>query len=137
MRYVLLFLQLFIQRMFYLLVIAALILVLMFSCALADDFTVVDGDTIKTADGQRLRIEGYDTPEIFQPECDAERMLGLVAKARLIELMPGADVIYTGRVGYWKRPIIKVFVNGADVGEILIGENLAVPWAGKQHDWCG
>jgi len=35
------------------------------------------------------------------------------------------------------RTLALVRVNGQDAGQIMIGHHLAVPWAGRRHEWCG
>lgn len=104
--------------------------------------TVVDGDTIDV-DGERIRIANIDAPEIHQPQCDAERRLGLVAKRRLQELLAtGVLEITRGdpATGRLKdrnaRTLGVVSVNGQDVGEELVAEGLARPWRGKREPWC-
>lgn len=47
---------------------------------------VVDGDTVDH-DGQRWRLTGYDTPEIYHARCPQERQAGIVAAARLAALI--------------------------------------------------
>ena len=49
---------------------------------------VIDGDTIETGDGERIRLVQIDAPEIDEGECYAEE-----AAAALDELLaPGADI---------------------------------------------
>ncbi len=126
---------------------------------------VKDGDTIimgagnrKHTKDQEYRLVGYDTPETALGECQAEIEKGNRASARLAALLdigkldlteiqcscaPNAkDCNYDRRCG-------RLTVNGRDVGEILIAEELAVPFVceapparssqpcPKQHNWCG
>ena len=76
----------------------------------------VDGDTVK-CDGVNMRPmgdgapyeAGFDTPEIRQwADCDRERELGMLAKARMDELLqiPGLVVESSGEgggTGVWDR----------------------------------
>ncbi|MGO7050352.1 thermonuclease family protein [Rhizobium johnstonii] len=104
-------------------------------------FTVTDGDTVHVA-GERAgtRLVGFNTPEKFSPQCEYERKLGERASSRLSELVKspnlqltkvpcacpagseGTDACNHGR----SCGILKV--DGRDVGQILIGEGLAVPF---------
>ncbi|MBY3476138.1 thermonuclease family protein [Rhizobium laguerreae] len=102
-------------------------------------FTVTDGDTVHVA-GERAgtRLVGFNTPEKFSPQCEYERKLGERASSRLRELVKspnlqltkvpcacpagseGTDACNHGR----SCGVLKV--DGRDVGQILIGEGLAV-----------
>ncbi|MBY5767306.1 thermonuclease family protein [Rhizobium leguminosarum] len=104
-------------------------------------FTITDGDTVHVA-GERAgtRLVGYNTPEKFSPQCEYERKLGERASSRLKELVrspnlqltkvpcacpagsEGADACNHGR----SCGVLKI--DGRDVGQILIGEGLAVPF---------
>jgi endonuclease YncB( thermonuclease family) len=67
-------------------------------CAVGSrDTCVVDGDTI-WLDGVKIRIADIDTPEIRQPKCSGEKVLGERAKQRLIVLLNEAG---HGRPQQW------------------------------------
>ena len=72
MRYLLLFLQLFLQRLFTLLIITVLLVLLVFSCATAQSTLagkvthVRDGDTIDV-DGIAIGLNGLSAPERSEP----------------------------------------------------------------------
>lgn len=90
-----------------------------------------------------VRIANIDTPEIGRAKCDAEKRLGRVAKRRLAELMAAGEfTLHRGDPvdGRTKdrhgRTLATIEVNGRDVGEILIAEDLARPWEGKRRSWC-
>lgn len=105
--------------------------------------SVVDGDTVDmacTATGPfRARLTGFDTPESFQPGCAAEarvarqatqRLRALVAQARSVDATLGG----TDRFG---RRLVRLSLDGRDVGVVLIAEGLAVPYrGGRRIDWC-
>lgn len=120
-------------------------------------FTVTDGDTVHVA-GERAgtRLIGFNTPEKFSPQCEYERKLGERASSRLRELVKspnlqltkvpcacpigseGTDACNHGR----SCGVLKV--DGRDVGQILIGEGLAVPFICQGNrcprtprPWCG
>lgn len=110
--------------------------------AVGHDICVIDGDTI-TFRSERIRIANIDAPEIGHPQCDAERRLGLAARQRLAALLGSGQVDIekgdpkSGRAqDRYGRTLATVYVEGVDVGSILIEEELARPWRGKREPWC-
>ncbi|MDI6838842.1 MAG: thermonuclease family protein [Rhizobiaceae bacterium] len=102
---------------------------------------VVDGDTV-VIDGEKIRIYNIDAPELRHAACDAELRLAEVAKRRLDTLLAsGVVVIIRGDNGRMKdrygRTLARLTVDGRDIGEILVIEELARPWEGKRQPWCG
>lgn len=96
---------------------------------------VLDGDTIEAA-GTRYRLEDIDAPEI-RGRCDAERRLALQSRKRLAELLRGEELkIQPGDLDRYGRTLAIVSVAGSPAAATLIAEGLAVPWAGRRHDWC-
>lgn len=102
----------------------------------------VDGDTFDIGI-ERVRIANIDAPETKSAKCDAERRLGEVAKRRLQELIltPGFEIERgdpkSGRMkDRYGRTLGTVYVDGVDVGSILIEEGLVRPWRGKREPWC-
>jgi micrococcal nuclease len=104
----------------------------------------VDGDTLEMAcpgtGPFRARLTGYDTPESHEPGCAAEARGGTprhataerstVADARTIDPAIGGTDRYGSR-------LVRLTVDGRDVGAILIAEGLAVPYSGgRRIDWC-
>jgi endonuclease YncB( thermonuclease family) len=100
---------------------------------------VKDGDTIRL-NGQQpdVRLVGYNAPETRRATCAAERALGDQATRRLRDLIrvgrldlalvrcscrPGTEGTFACNYG---RACGILRVDGRDVGEILISENLAV-----------
>lgn len=102
----------------------------------------VDGDTFDIG-MERVRIANIDAPETKSAKCDAERRLGEVAKRRLQQLLssPGFEIERgdpkSGRMkDRYGRTLATIYVDRADVGVILIDEELARPWRGKREPWC-
>ncbi len=64
---------------------------------------VLDGDTydffidlgLNHYGYETIRLSGFDTPEIFHPKSEAERVLGLKAQARCVRLIEGKPVQLT------------------------------------------
>ena len=55
-------------------------------------YEVVDGDTIRASYGVKYRLSGFDAPESFQAQCDAESALGRRATEQLKELLASSEV---------------------------------------------
>ena len=100
---------------------------------------VVDGDTIKINE-QSYRLLGYDTPETYRADCPEEKALGMAATKRLRDLIDAAQTVTldtTGKPDKYRRVLAHLNLDGVDVGQSLIGENLAVPYdGGKRISWC-
>lgn len=98
---------------------------------------VVDGDSV-WIDGQRVRLLGIDAPEM-QARCPAERELALRARQRLAEMLSSGSVTTKSdgpdkdRYG---RLLRRVFVEGVEVGPLLVSEGLARIWVGRREPWC-
>lgn len=100
---------------------------------------VVDGDTI-WFEGRKIRIADIDTPEVSQPSCSHELVLGNQATARLTELLnagPFELVSYEQDQDVYGRDLRLVMRNGHSLGDVLIREGLAHAWDGSRHSWCG
>lgn len=99
---------------------------------------VVDGDTFYLG-GEKVRIAGIDAPETHPSRCDREEELGSAATMRLQQLLNGGSVrlvpIDRDRDRYG-RLLRNVEVNGRDVGETLVAEGIARPYAGGRRSWC-
>lgn len=103
---------------------------------------VVDGDTIDM-DGEIVRIANIDTPETLRAKCEAERAMGYAAAQALADLLSqGAVTLQRGdpdsrrQVDRYGRTLGLVFVDGHDVGELLITMGHARRWTGKRRPWC-
>lgn len=120
------------------------------------DFSVTDGDTVHVVgDATGTRLVGFNTPEVFSPQCQLERQLGERASSRLRELVAHGNARLTkvacacapGTEGTrecnYGRSCGMLQVDGKDVGSILISEGLAVSFVcGKTscpptpRPWC-
>lgn len=101
--------------------------------------SAVDGDTIKRA-GQTIRLVGFDTPETYQPQCDAELRRGKAATAKLRELLASAstaELTYLPRRDQYGRELARLTLDGRDVADILVREGLARHYhGGQRQSWC-
>ena len=104
---------------------------------------VIDGDTVAMSCAGsgpfRARLVGYDTPEAFEPACAAEAQAARAAKTRLSTLVASAQTVdaqVSGTDRYGRR-LVRLAIDGRDVGDVLIAEGLAVPYGGgRRIDWC-
>ena len=99
---------------------------------------VVDGDTI-WLEGEKFRLQGFDTPETTTNFCggERERRLGDKATARLIQLLDGGEFTFrrNGEDRYG-RTLADFYVDGLEVGDTLISEGLARRWPDGPEFWC-
>ncbi len=105
---------------------------------------VVDGDTVRI-NGVRMRLLDIDAPEIFHPRCTRESDAGAAAKARLAQLLAAGpmQLADSGEHDRFGRPLVRISVNGQDLGQILLREGLAVvwrpgpaAWESRRRHWC-
>lgn len=105
----------------------------------ADEYCLVDGDTIWIA-GEKLRMEGYDTPEPQTHICGGEAEIALAHRAsdRVIELLNSSDwtVEYGEPDNTGTRMLVTIRIGGRDIGDILIAEMLARSWPDGEQWWC-
>lgn len=100
---------------------------------------VVDGDTFWFG-GEKIRIADIDTPELSPPRCEAERIKGEAAKARLLYLLNAGKFSLSAGLrdeDKYGRKLRTVTRAGHSLGSALIDEGLARRWDGARHGWCG
>ncbi len=104
--------------------------------------TVVDGDTVDRM-YIRHRLAGFDAPELRRAKCPRERERAQAAKARLAEIIGGAQRVELVRVQWkldpWSRVLSRLELDGEDVAAIAIREGWGVAYVGRgpRRDWCG
>lgn len=102
---------------------------------------VIDGDTFDIHTGERVRAFGYDTPESYRPACEDEAELAHTATITAQRLIDHAAVVTIDRVGRldrYHRTLARIYVDGHDLGDILIQAGLARPYeGGLRQGWCG
>jgi len=101
---------------------------------------VVDGDTI-WYQGTKIRIADLDTPEVTNPGCANEAMLGRRATARLQALLnEGPFSLEPNPEGRseddYGRSLMLVTRGGDSLGAVLVDEGLAEAWGGPRRAWC-
>ncbi len=99
---------------------------------------VVDGDTVVTASGEKVRLMGFDAPEI-RGKCPRERELAQRAAALLRRLArTGLEFDRQGRDRYRRTLAVARTPAGEDVAVTLIRAGLARPYHGRgpRGGWC-
>lgn len=107
---------------------------------------VVDGDTVDVADKrtgapiERIRLIGFDAPEITHAKCPDERQRGILAAAELARLFAGRHQVTmerSARRDKYRRTVARISVDGVDVAETMIAGGFARPYdGGKRRPWC-
>ena len=104
---------------------------------------VVDGDTLHlTCAGTRhkVRLLGFDTPEVSRPGCADEAAAGARATevlAALVATGPVTDVRFDGQDRYG-RDLGALAIGGRDVAAVMLASGLARPYqGGRREGWCG
>ncbi|MBY0565065.1 MAG: thermonuclease family protein [Hyphomonadaceae bacterium] len=103
---------------------------------------VRDGDTLEDrADGRVYRLANIDAPETGEfARCFHERRAGERAKWAAVNAIRSASrvsVRRTRRRDRFGRVVAYVFVDGVDLGELLMAQGLARAWRGWRPAWCG
>lgn len=107
--------------------------------------SIHDGDTIRLCDGERVRLEGIDAPEVTgSPRCSSRQRQVLEGSKNppWCDFQAGAEsrdqlraFISTGRVSIerfgqdrYGRTLAKIYVGDRDAGEYLVKRGLARQW---------
>ena len=106
---------------------------------------VLDGDSLRVIlAGQEVvvRVSGIDSPETARAKCERERQLGLLAKAKAMELLPVGTRLELIRVATrdrYGRVLAHITLpSGEDFGRLMLQRGLAVAYHGRgaRQDWC-
>lgn len=98
---------------------------------------VHDGDTVRTCEGERIRIANIDAPELpGSPKCRDRRRDGWCDHDRarqsrdaLAAFLAGGKVrIAREGTDRYGRTLARLTVNGKDAGRYLVARGLARPW---------
>lgn len=90
--------------------------------------------------GERIpiRVNGVDAPEI-RGECDSEKLAAREAKRFTVALLRNAKTIELRNMkrGLYFRIVADVFIDGQNLANALIQNQLARPYdGGKRLGWC-
>lgn len=109
--------------------------------------TVYDGDTFRVnidefppiiGENIAIRILGIDTPEI-KGNCQRERQLAIKARDFTRKYLNSGSVISLTDLKRDKyfRILANVYIDGKNLGDALLMQNLAVVYLGKKKfNWC-
>lgn len=110
--------------------------------------SIYDGDTFRVninsyppiiGQNMSIRVNAIDTPEM-RGKCLKEKELARKAKKLTVSKLRGAKVVELRNMqkGKYFRIVADVFIDDQSLANILIKENLAVPYNGgkKIKDWC-
>lgn len=100
---------------------------------------IVDGDSFRV-NRTLSRLSNIDAPERgWRGRCLSERLLALKAAEEAKALLDNAKEVIvtpTGKLDRYRRPLIRLTIDGSDLGEVLVARNVAVYWRGERQDWC-
>lgn len=100
---------------------------------------VVDGDTF-WLDGIKIWVADIDAPEIGEPNCTLEKMLGEKAKLRLRKMLSRGSfelaVLKNRDEDKFGRKLRVIMRDGESLKDQLVTEGLARTWTGKCESWC-
>jgi len=104
------------------------------------DTFVVDIDEFPDLIGKDIsvRVNGIDTPEL-RGKCEREKDLAVKAKERVDALLKTADTIVLENLsrGSFFRIVADVIIDGVDLGELILNEDLATPYRpDSESSWC-
>ena len=118
------------------------------SVVISEVTSIYDGDTFRANIkeypellGYRIgiRVNGIDTPEM-RGKCQQEKLLAKKAKQFSVTKLRAAQRIELRNMkrGKYFRIVADVYVDGKNLGEMLIDQELAVVYDGgrKAKDWC-
>ncbi len=89
----------------------------------------------------KVRLKGLDTAEM-KGKKKCEKQMAFKAKDKVAQILTGAkriDLVNVEREKYF-RILAQVFVDGKDLGQILLKDSLAIKYNGgtkSTNDWCG
>ena len=112
-------------------ILTTTLVVLLVACpAFADTVRLIDGDTLEWK-GERIRLMGFDAPEMKQT-CKRDGvtwLCGKEARKTLAEWIGGRDVDCEGdKRDRYGRLLAHCSVDGEDIGEWMVSRGLAVAY---------
>ena len=97
---------------------------------------VVDGDTFWMK-GEKIRVEGYDSPEMGEPKCARPAAGAVEARSALAELLNSGEVtLDRSGTDKYGRTLATVRVDGVDITRLMIGAGHGRRYSPGQQPWC-
>lgn len=104
--------------------------------------SVYDGDTFRAFLPNQpkdlpIRVRGVDTPEI-RGQCSYEKEAAIRARDFTRQHLKSAKQIRLEDVGQdrYQRVLATVYVDGNDLAQTLIDNQLGRQWKGRRESWC-
>jgi micrococcal nuclease len=104
---------------------------------------VVDGDTVTLwcpdYGMERVRLTGFDAPELFSPECAGEYAQAVAATWYLRRLLAEGEVLTVqhGRLDRYDRRLAALSIDGVPVAQTMIAAGHGRAYGGGQRGgWC-
>jgi micrococcal nuclease len=105
---------------------------------------VVDGDTVTIwcagMQIERARLEGFDAPELFSPQCAEELLAAQKAKWALRGMILGAERLRLTRGGTdrYDRRLATIWADGQPLARRMVRAGHARAYGGGgRQGWCG
>ncbi len=105
---------------------------------------VVDGDTVDLLcpgrELTRVRVTGFDAPELFSPGCATEAAQALAAQTKLRWTLARAETleVIPGGVDRYGRRLAEIRVDGRRLADIMVESGHGRPYdGGARAGWCG
>ncbi|MGB3317183.1 MAG: thermonuclease family protein [Albidovulum sp.] len=106
-------------------------------------YQVVDGDTVRMwcpdSGNVSARLTGFDTPELFSPQCSTELAAALKAKWALRRVLWQADEVRIVRDGNdrYGRALVAAYIDDAPLARRMIADGHARAYGGgARQTWC-
>lgn len=97
---------------------------------------VVDGDTFWLR-GEKIRVEGYDSPQMGEPKCSRPAAGAIAARSALAELLNSGEVTLDRRgTDKYGRTLARVSVDGVGITRQMIGAGHGRRYSPGQQPWC-
>ena len=126
------------------------ILILLISNSFADiqirkqnDLFCYDGDTcyvIYEGKKDKVRLLDLDTPEISNPQCEKEYILGIEAREYINQLIfDGKRIEFETEYNrdFFGRILSYIIVDGENVSKLMVSHSLGVVYdKNNKKDWC-
>jgi micrococcal nuclease len=105
---------------------------------------VLDGDTIRlwcpSGGTEAIRLTGFDTPELFSPQCLSEHWAAQKATWAMrwmIHESGALELAFAKRRDRYERRLGALTLDGVALSDRLIGAGLARPYdGGRRQGWC-
>lgn len=96
---------------------------------------VVDGDTFWLK-GEKVRPEGYDSPEMGGPKCSGPAAGAAEARGALAQLLASGTIELERHGKSYDRTLARVTVDGQDIADVMIRAGYGRRYVPGEKPWC-